>query len=472
MSLPAHTLLPALLLLALLAGGSPAAFATPGQSGADFVLLGQETVELLQEYLRIDTVNPPGNEMRAVRFLTRVLEREGIATEIVESAGGRASLVARLTGDGSRGGHVVLLSHTDVVPADAAYWSQPPFEGRLVNGQIVGRGAADMKGYGIVQAMTMVALRRAGVQLGRDVVLMATADEETGGMEGAGWIAARRPDLLRGVEFVLTEGGGIRRIGGRNAHFVEVTQKTPLWLRLRATGLAGHGSQAIRESATNRLIRALERIRNYRPQIRLVEPVARMLQASADLTADPARARALRTLDTNIGDPAFMEMLQDQFGNLLRSTVAITVLQGSAKTNVIGPEAIAELDCRLLPGESPDLFLATLRDVIDDPSISIEVLLRFESSASPVDTPLWRAIEEVARRRDPEAVLVPAVLAGFTDAHWFRERGIVAYGWAPILATPADGPAHGVDESVSAESIRRAPQQLFELMVALAARGS
>lgn len=433
--------------------------------------MGDRTVQLLQEYLRLETVNPPGNERLAVEFLGGVLDAEGIAYELVEGAPGRPSLVARLEGDGSRGGAIVLLHHTDVVPADARYWSQPPFAGRIVDDQILGRGAADMKGDGIVQLMAMVALERAGVPLGRDVVLMATAGEETGGQEGAGYIVRERPDLLEGVSFVLTEGGGMTKVGGRTAHFVEVTQKSPLWVRLRATGAAGHGSRALRDSAANRLVRALDRIRTYRPQVRLVPSVAEMIRASAELASDPEMGRAMYEVEQNLADPGFLLGLDQRFGNLLRNTIAITVMSGSSKTNVISPVAVAELDCRLLPGESADLFLATLRDVIDDPDVKIETLLRFGSSRSEPGTPLWRAIEVVASAADPEAVLVPSVLAGFTDAHYFREKGITAYGWSPILSGPGRGPAHGVDESVSVEAIREAPGMLYDVLVTLAGAG-
>ena len=190
---------------------------------------------------------------------------------------------------------------------------------------------------------------------------------------------------------------------------------------------------------------------------------------SARLVADPDRAAKLRQVERNIGDPDFLAALEPQYGNLLRNTIAITVMRGSSKTNVISPDAVAELDCRLLPGENPDLFLATLRDVIGDESIQIETLLRFEPSESPRDTALWRAIEAAARRADPRAEVLPHVLAGFTDSHYFRERGIVSYGWSPIRMRPGDGPAPGVDEHVGVESIRRAPRILFDALMSLAA---
>lgn len=449
--------------------GTPA---SPGKATADEALdwaaIGDEAVRLLRAYVAIDTTNPPGNETSAALFLAEVLDAEGIDYEIVESAPGRGSLVARLRGNGSRGGHLVLLHHTDVVPADDSYWSVDPFAGVEVNGRIYGRGAADMKGYGAVQLATFLALHRRGIELGRDVILMATAGEETGGGPGLGYIVRSRPDLLAGVEFVLTEGGVMRDTGTRRVHFVETTQKMPLWLRLRATGAAGHGSQAIEGSAVNRLVRALDRIRTYSPEIQLVPAVASALRESAAFAGDPEFAAWLRDIEVSIGNPVVLERIEPQYGNLLRNTIAITVLSASSKTNVISPEAYAELDCRLLPGQNPDLFIATLRDLIDDPEIRIETLLRFDAPESPRGTALWRAIEEVARRADPRALVVPAVQAGFTDSHWFRERGIVSYGWTPILTRPGDGQTHGIDENVSVEAIRTAPRLLYELVDLLA----
>lgn len=435
----------------------------------DWNAIGQEAVSLLQEYLRIDTTNPPGSELEAALFLGEVLEAAGIEYEVIESAPGRASLVARLRGNGQRGGHLALLNHTDVVMPDGRFWSVPPFSGALVDGRIYGRGAVDMKSYGVVQLMTFLALHRQGAPLGRDVLFIATADEEAGGGWGAGYLVENRPDLLEGLEFVLTEGGVTRDLEGRRIHMVETTQKMPLWLRISARGVAGHGSQVIRESAVNRLIRALDKLRTYQPQIKLVPPVAEALRATARLTDNPREAAALRAVERNIADPDFLERIERQYAGLLRNTMSITVLSGSSKTNVIPAEAYAEIDCRLLPGESPELFIETLRDVIDDPTIEIETLLSFDSSESPRDTALWRAIEEVARRDSGNAVVLPMVQPGFTDSHYFRERGVVAYGWSPLVLRAGDGPAHGVDESISADAVRAAPKMLYDLVQVLSA---
>lgn len=449
-------------------GGVASGAAVPPQV-PDWERLGREAVELTRAYLRIDTSNPPGNEIEAARFFARYLEAAGIPHETFESEPGRGNIVARLRGDGSGGGAVVLLNHMDVVPADPEHWGVDPFGGEIRDGFIYGRGASDMKAYGAVQLVAFLALHRSGVRLSRDVIFMGTAGEETGGFVGAGFVVDNRPDLLEGVEFLLTEGGaGARRVGGRTVHSVEVTQKIPVWLRLRVTGPAGHGSQPRRDSAVNRLVRALERIRTFRSEIKLVPPVAEALRARALYVEDPALAEAYRQIETSIQDPAFLDSLLERDEPLLRNTISITVLQGSPKTNVIPPVARAELDCRLLPGEDPDLFVATLADVIDDPGVRIERILVLEAAESPRDTPLWRAIEAVARREDSDAVVVPMVLAGFTDSHFFRRRGVVAYGWSPFVASEEEGPAHGTDERISVANVRRGPRLLYELLLELA----
>ncbi len=436
--------------------------------GIDWDATGDEALALLRHYVRIRTVNPPGNETLAADFFAALFTAEGIQHEVFESEPGRANVVARLPGNGALGGHVVLLNHTDVVSADERFWNVDPFAGEVVDDHIYGRGVADMKADAIVQFLAMAALRRAGVELGRDVIFMATAGEETGGFEGAGHIVRDRPELLDGVEFVLTEGGNVRMVGNRPVHGIETTQKTPLWLRLTARGPAGHGSRAITLSAANRLVRALDRVRTYRPAIRLVPAVAEAIRAAAVLETDPDLAAEMRTIERNIARPRMLDALEASFGNLLRNTIAITVLEGSSKTNVISAAAAAELDCRLLPGERPELFIASLRDVIDDDEIEIEILLSFQPSASPRDTALWGAIEEAARRDNAGASVIPTVLAGFTDSHFFRERDIVAYGWSPIRLGPGDGQAHGVDERLSVDSIRRAPRMLFDVLTLLA----
>lgn len=457
------------LVLVTVLPASATAQAAAGEAVPAAAELGSEAVELLQSYLRIDTSNPPGRELEAARFLASYLEAAGIPHEVFESAPGRGNLYARLQGDGSRGGAIVLLHHMDVVPADADDWTVDPFSGVILNEYIYGRGALDSKSYGAVQLVVFRALGRSGVRLGRDVVLLATADEEAGGALGSGYVIKHRPDIIEGAEFVLTEGGGAVALGGRAIHSVEVTQKTPLWLRLKATGPSGHGARPVRDSAVNRLIRALERIRTYRGEIKLVPAVAEALRARADYVGDPALAEAYRNIENSIQDPAFLAGLIEEIEPLLRNTVSITVFEGASSINRIPMEASAQLDCRLLPGEDPARFIATLSDVIDDPGIVIEPILVVEAAESRPATPLWRAIEAAARAQDGTAVVVPSVIPGFTDSHHFRRIGLIAYGWTPFFRSPREGPAHGADERVSLANVERGPAVLYDVLLRLAA---
>ncbi|HVR27892.1 MAG TPA: M20/M25/M40 family metallo-hydrolase, partial [Thermoanaerobaculia bacterium] len=401
-------------------------------SGADVDLerLQDEAVERLQAYLRIDTTNPPGNEARAVEFLARILEAEGIPYETAESAPGRGNLWARLEGGGEPA--LVLLHHSDVVPADAARWTVPPFSGELVDGYLYGRGALDMKSTGILQLQTFLALHRAGRPLARDVLLVATADEEAGGAHGAGWLVEQHPELFAGAGLLLNEGGSGFVIDQRTVFGIEVTQKVPYWLRLESSGIPGHGSTPRTDSAVTRLVRALERLRQHEFPARVVPAVDAYFENMAP-TVGKAFQPYFENLATAVADPFFLRRLQLEqpgFHALLRNTCSITRLEGSSKINVIPPTAAAEIDCRLLPDQDPAAFLETLATVINDPQIEIQQILLFEPAVSPTDTVLYRAITDVVRRHFPEAVITPAVSTGFTDSHFFRDLGIASYGFA------------------------------------------
>ena len=225
----------------------------------DWDSLGQEAAQLLSQYIQIDTTNPPGNEEKAAAFIGDTLKKNGIAFQMLESEPGRANLYARLKGDGSRR-PIILLSHSDVVPADRAFWSVDPFGGVIKDGYIWGRGALDMKNMGIAELVAFLAFHRSGFPLKRDLILVNTADEEAGGRAGAGWLVQHHPDLFRDAEFLINESGKGRVENGAVVFAVDTTEKTPCWLRLTAVGEPGHGSRPKLNSSVNRLLRALNRV--------------------------------------------------------------------------------------------------------------------------------------------------------------------------------------------------------------------
>src|SRR5678815_2989703 len=249
-------------------------------------------VDLMQQYLRIDTSNPPGNEIEAVKFLKRIFDQYGIENEIFEYKPGRANIIARLKGNGSKR-PIILLSHTDVVTAEPASWEVDPFAGIIKNNSIYGRGALDMKGEGLLHLMTMILLKREGPPLSRDVIFIGTADEEVDD-EGSLWMIANKADLFKNAEYLLTEGGD-NLLEGNTVKLVgvDVAEKAPFWLRLTATGLPGHGSRPVNDSATNRLIRAMNRILDWETPVKLLPAVEQFFKDIAPLQSEPLRAHFL-----------------------------------------------------------------------------------------------------------------------------------------------------------------------------------
>jgi len=428
-----------------------------------------EAVQLLQELIRIDTTNPPGNELAAARHLQKVLDAEGIETRILDLAPGRANLYARIKGDGSRR-PLILLSHTDVVMADASRWTVPPFSGEIRDGFIYGRGATDMKGTAAVHVTLLRLLKRLKVPLKRDIILLAVADEEAGG-SGALSIIEKHPDLIRGAEFLLNEGDvAYVKDGKLQQYGVDVMEKAALWLRIIASGPAGHGSIPLENSSVNRLLNALQRLRSWETAISVSPAVAEGYKMRAPQQTDPVLRAAYADLAAALRKPALRKrLLADSTLNAeVRNTFTITGLQGSDKVNVIPGTAWAQVDARLLPGETPDGFIAQLRRVLNDPTLKIEVLEGSTPTGSSADTALMQAIRRVAARRDPGVPVIPTMLTSSTDSAKFRTVGITAYGFEPFKLDDNElERSHGDDERLSIENLEFAIRFLFDVIAEL-----
>lgn len=427
--------------------------------------LAQETVDRLQAYLQIDTVNPPGNESRAVAFFAALLDAEGIPYETAESAPGRGNLWARI--EGGTEPALVLLNHTDVVPADPNYWDVDPLSGTMRDGYLYGRGALDMKGTGMLQFQAFVALHRARKSLRRDVVFVATADEEAGGFYGAGWLVENKREIFDDVGFLLNEGGGGSETEDGIVFGVEVTQKVPLWLRLVASDEPGHGSTPHVSSAVSRLIRALSNVDDYEFAPRIVPAVQVYFEGLAEKQSG-SRRQQFANIGAAVSDPAFLLSLQLEspfLHALTRNTCSITRLEGSSKINVVPPEVAAEIDCRLLPDQDPDAFVEQLRSIVNDPNVTIETIMGFTPAVSDTDTELYRAITDVCTMHYPDSQITPAVSTGFTDSHFFRDLGIVSYGFDPtIVPGEIEGGVHGNNERVPVDNIKTGVGMLLEIV--------
>jgi acetylornithine deacetylase/succinyl-diaminopimelate desuccinylase-like protein len=422
-----------------------------------------EPLERLMDYIEIDTINPPGNEIRGAEFFAEIFDDAGIDYEIAESAPGRGNIWARLEGGDEPG--IVLLHHIDVVPATASEWDTDPLTATIRDGVLHGRGTLDTKSLGIMHLEAFLSLHESGAALNRDVIFVATADEEAGGFFGAGWLIENRPEIFEGVDFLLNEGGRGMDFGDQLSFTIEVAQKRPYWLRLTATDVPGHGSRPGPTYASARLVAALNRIYEAPFEPRVVAPVREMFSRIAD-TVDPQWREALRDIDTAIGDPEFLAAFhaaEPGLHALLRNTCSITMLSGSQKINVVPPTSTAEIDCRILPDQDAAEFLAAMRERIDDDQIEIEELMLFSAAASSSDTGLYALLEDSLRRHYPGAGIAPGVTSGFTDSHFFRDIGIESYGYNPSLRTTAQAiSTHGNNERIGVETFERGVEIMIE----------
>jgi acetylornithine deacetylase/succinyl-diaminopimelate desuccinylase-like protein len=441
--------------------------------GIDWSALGDEAVELLRRYLAIDTTNPPGNETQGARFLAEVLAAADIPSELAESAPGRGNLVARLAGDGSLGG-IVLHHHIDVVYADRRYWSVDPFGGVIRNGYLYGRGALDMKSTGIVQLAAVLALKRARVPLKRDLIFLATADEEAGSAHGARFVADQRRPWLAGAEYALSELAGIEHDARYRAPLgvIVISEKTGLPLRLTARGEPGHGSMPGPDTAPHRLVRALDRLLAAERPTRVLPEVQEFYRRVAEVLS-PGEGEGYDDLVRSLDDPTFRaRFTADPYrAATVRTTFAVTMLRGSEKLNVIPPEAVADVDCRMLAGDDPQEILGWVRGVIADDRIEVTTVREPKlPNMSPPDTELYKALAGAIRRRAPGAVVAPGLMVGFTDNWVFRGLGLHGYGWSPfVLDDDGFRRIHGNDERISLDNVRLGARAYTELLLAVAA---
>ncbi|MDQ3103345.1 MAG: M20/M25/M40 family metallo-hydrolase [Actinomycetota bacterium] len=415
--------------------------------------LRDEAVDLLRRLIRIDTSNPPGDETPAAELLASHLGEAGVDCELVGPDPERLNLVARVPGDGS-GPSVLLMAHTDVVPAPAENWTVPPFEGVVRDGQVVGRGAADMKGELAARTVALAALARSAEPPAGDVVLVAEADEERNTADvGMSWLVRERPELVR-CDYALNEGGGtlLELADGRRVVTVSVGEKVVGALRIRIHGTAGHAS--VPDGADN-------------PLRHLAAAVDALLGVRAPARVTPVLERALNALDAPAGADddriAWARDLHPTLADLLPSMTRLTVTptgtQSFEPSNVIPPYADLICDCRALPGEGEDEVRAHVERALGDGfRYELQLLEPLEGGTeSPIETPLYETIEAYVAKRLPGAKLLPLVTPGFTDSHWVRgSLGTVAYGFAPIFTMDPDAyaaGAHGADEALDIDDL-------------------
>ncbi len=429
-----------------------------------------EVVRLMQDLVRFDTTNPPGNETQCIEYIATLLKREGIEPVVLESAPRRGNLVTRLKGDGSLP-PLLLMGHVDVVPAEASHWQQPPFSGDLLDGIVWGRGATDMKQMVAMELMTMLLLHRAGVALRRDVILMANADEETGGKRGAGFIAQRHPDLIRDAEYAINEGGGTSiELGGKLFFVCSTAEKGSARFTVRGRGEPGHASQPHTRNSILPLSRALVRLIETPLPLHVtvtarahVETMAHYL--NGDLSAALSGLLDPATHDTAMAALPLAEPVKRRLSAALHNTATPTILRAGTKINVIPALAECDVDCRILPGTTPASLEREVRAVVGD-----EVELGFGPVYAPLESdpnsPLFETIRDVLAEHEPGSALVPGLITGGTDAKCVSPLGIKVYGFVPMRyeGPSMTGLAHNHNERVSVANLAFGTRVLYDVV--------
>lgn len=431
-----------------------------------------EVVDILRGLLRLDTTNPPGNEILAAEYLADLLRKDGIEPTVLESKPGRGNVVARLRGDGSAP-PLLLMGHTDVVPVEPDKWSRPPFSGDLVDGVIWGRGATDMKNVVAMELMTLLMVKRLGLPLKRDIIFMATADEEVGGTWGAGWLADHHPELIR-AEYALNEGGPTAIVFGDKVFFAcSTAEKGTARFSMRAKGAPGHASLPHNDNAVLHLAEALVKLGQARLPMHVIgtvraniETMARHLDSAAAanllnvLSEDPA------TQDAAIARLPLPDVGKRRFYASLHNTVTPTILNAGSKINVIPGEAEAKIDGRILPGVTQTQFEAEIRAIVGD-----KVDIRFYEKTSEGleagwDSPLFHLIAQIVPQHEPGAVMVPALITGGTDAKSVVQLGTQVLGFVPMrYEGPAmAGLAHNHNERISVANLLFGTQIYFDVV--------
>lgn len=345
----------------------------------------------------------------------------------------------------------------DTVRADSRDWQFPPLSGEIVNGELWGRGALDMKDLGIAEALVMLILNREHVPLHRDVIFLGTADEEVDDT-GSEWMIKNHTDLFKNAEYLITEGGpALQYPNGKALYEVGVGEKAPLWLKMSARGPGGHASVPLQNSAPNRLSRAMARVANWQPPVRLLPFIEDFFHTISPLESEP-RAAQFRKIADELKDSAFAESLgsDQQYGWMIRDTVSLTLIRSGEQVNVIPDRAYCELDVRLLPGTTPETFLQQIQRVVDDPLIEFEIVSKFRPpNSSGTETKLYRAISETIQANAPNAIVTPFLDHGFTESEMFRALGIQSYGWNPfILSLDVENTKHAANERIPIKQFR------------------
>ncbi|MBU7000823.1 MAG: M20/M25/M40 family metallo-hydrolase [Theionarchaea archaeon] len=418
-----------------------------------------EAVKILQDLIRIDTVNPPGNEGRAARYLGELFDKEGIEYQLVGEEG-RENFVASL-GEGKK--RLLLLSHMDVVPVSEEKWDVPPFAGEIKNGYIWGRGALDCKDLVASEAYTLIRMKRENVPLNGTLIFAACADEEKGGTVGAKLLTDKYKDMIR-ADFAINEGGGeYIDVMGEKLYLLQTGEKGPAWSRVRASGVAGHGSiPTLADNAVVKVVRAVKALSEYNPEIIIIPEIKRLVETYLSLRGDPrdVTPQNVDEIIDSIPDQVFGEGLRSK----TRMTVSPNMIKGGSKVNIVPDECEAEVDIRTLPGQDESYMRQQLEPLLQE--CILDIIHSHPANFSPADNTYFQLIEETVKEVLGAVHCAPYMLAGATDSFYLRGIGIASYGvslLSPHFPSELIKTVHGANERIDIESMEVKTDFLYRL---------
>ena len=427
----------------------------------------EHPVEILQRLIQFNTTNPPGHEAACISYVRELLNEAGIESTLIAKDPERPNLIARLPGEG-KAPPLLLYGHVDVVTTENQPWQQPPFEGKLIDGYVWGRGALDMKGGVAMMVSAFLRANAEGLHPPGDILLAIVSDEEAGGNFGAKFLVEDHADLFKGIKYAIGEFGGFTlTIGGKRFYPIMISEKQICWMKATMRGKGGHGSIPEKGGAAAKLAKFLKALDENDLPVHVTPPAKMMVETMAAALGG-LQGLILRQLTNSTLTDFVLKSLGSRgrtFYPLFRNTVSPTILHGSSKVNVIPSEISVELDGRLLPGQTPDDMIRELRAIIDE-DVQLDVL-RFEPGPAEPDMSLFDTLASVLKEIDPHGIPVPLLLSGVTDGRFFSQLGIQTYGYLP-MTLPEDFNfsqiIHAADERVPAAAIEFGAQAIYKAM--------
>jgi len=427
----------------------------------------ENPVEILQNLIRFNTTNPPGHEAACINYVRGLLDDAGIESSLLAIDPERPNLIARLPGEG-KAPPLLLYGHVDVVTTENQPWQQPPFEGKLVDGYVWGRGALDMKGGVAMMVAAFLRANAEGLRPPGDIVLAIVSDEEAGGDYGAKFLVEQHPEIFKDIKHAIGEFGGFTlTIGGKRFYPIMISEKQVCWMKATVRGEGGHGSMPVKGGVMAKLSRLLKALDENDLPVHVTPPAKMMVDAMAS-----ALGGFQGFILGQLTNPAMTNFVLKLLGSrartfypLFRNTVSPTILHGSTKINVIPTEASVELDGRLLPGQTPEDMLRELRAIVDD-DVQLDVV-QFDPGPAEPDMSLFNKLADILKEADPEGIPVPLLLSGVTDGRFFSQIGIQTYGYLP-MTLPADfnfaNVIHSADERVPAAAIEFGAEAIYKAL--------